>query len=183
MTDIQSIKAFAADIDGIFTNGQVLALPDGDLLRQFDSKDVFAVRTATDNGYPFGIITGGYSKSLYYRCTSMGIPDEDIHQMSKNKLPVFLQFCESHGLKPSEVVYFGDDIPDLETVKAAGIGVVPHDAVEQLRKAADFVSPYNGGHLCLRHFIEMILTTQERWIFRPDKPWKGFPPDPIKGSI
>lgn len=183
MTDLTSVKAFAADIDGVFTNGQVLALPDGDLLRQFDSKDVFAVRTATANGFPFGIITGGYSKSLYYRASSMGIPDGDIHQMAKNKLPVFLDFCKSHGLKPSEVVYFGDDIPDLETVKAAGIGVVPKDAVWQLREAADFVSPYNGGHLCLRHFIETVLTAQGRWIFDPEKPWKGFPPEPMKGKV
>ncbi|MFB0973392.1 MAG: 3-deoxy-D-manno-octulosonate 8-phosphate phosphatase, partial [Bacteroidales bacterium] len=60
MTNIYEIRAFASDVDGVFTNGQVLGLPDGDLLRQYDSKDIFAVRTATDNGYPFAIITGGY---------------------------------------------------------------------------------------------------------------------------
>lgn len=179
MTSIYEIKAFASDVDGVFTNGQVLGLPDGDLLRQYDSKDIFAVRTAVDNGYPFAIITGGYSKGLYYRFSSTGIPDEDIHQMAKNKLPVFMEFCKLHGLKPEEVVFFGDDIPDLECVKAAGIGVVPCDASKQLRDAADFVSPYPGGRFCIRHFIEMVLTAQSKWIFRPEKPWKGFPPAPM----
>ena len=48
MTRFEDIKAFAFDVDGVFTDGLVLAMPDGDLLRQFNSKDCFAVRTAVD---------------------------------------------------------------------------------------------------------------------------------------
>ena len=37
MTRFEDIKAFAFDVDGVFTDGLVLAMPDGDLLRQFNS--------------------------------------------------------------------------------------------------------------------------------------------------
>ena len=63
MTRFEDIKAFAFDVDGVFTDGLVLAMPDGDLLRQFNSKDCYSVRTAVNNGYPCAIITGGVSQS------------------------------------------------------------------------------------------------------------------------
>ena len=76
MTRFEDIKAFAFDVDGVFTDGLVLAMPDGDLLRQFNSKDCFGVRTAVDNGFPCAIITGGVSQSLVHRAHSLGVGDE-----------------------------------------------------------------------------------------------------------
>ena len=35
----KNIKAFVFDVDGVFTDGSVLAMPDGDLLRTFNAKD------------------------------------------------------------------------------------------------------------------------------------------------
>ena len=74
MTRFEDIKAFAFDVDGVFTDGLVLAMPDGDLLRQFNSKDCFGVRTAVDNGFPCAIITGGVSQSLLHRARSRPFP-------------------------------------------------------------------------------------------------------------
>ena len=58
------IKAFALDIDGVFTDGSILCTTEGDLLRVYDAKDGFAIRMAVMNGYPVGIITGGSSESI-----------------------------------------------------------------------------------------------------------------------
>ena len=179
MTRLEDIKAFAFDVDGVFTDGLVLAMPDGDLLRQFNSKDCYAVRTAVNNGYPCAIITGGVSQSILNRSRSLGVEDKHLYMLSKDKEVDFRHFCRSIGLDPSQVVFVGDDIPDIPAMEAAGLGVCPADAVAEVRSAADLVSQYNGGRGCIRDLVEQVLKAQGQWKFDPKDPWKGGHPDHI----
>ena len=179
MTRFEDIKAFAFDIDGVFTDGLVLAMPDGDLLRQFNSKDCFAVRTAVDNGFPCAIITGGVSQSLIHRAHSLGVGDEHLYMLSKDKASDLRHFCQRIGLEPGQVAFVGDDIPDIPAMELAGLGVCPADAVAEVRSAADFVSSFAGGRGCIRDLIERVLKPQSRWLFDPTNPWKGSHPDSI----
>jgi 3-deoxy-D-manno-octulosonate 8-phosphate phosphatase (KDO 8-P phosphatase) len=157
------IKAVAFDIDGVLTDGGILAMPDGDLLRVFDAKDSFGVRMAKMNGLHTGIITGGSSESILKRFSVCGVDPDDIYLHSRIKIDDFNKFCQKHSLKAEEVMYFGDDLPDVPVMQACGIGVAPADAVQEVRDAADFVSPFGGGHGCVRHAIEMVLKAQGRW--------------------
>lgn len=160
---LRKIKAVAFDVDGVITDGGILAMPDGDLLRVFDAKDSFGIRMAKMNGLHTCIITGGSSESIVKRFSVCGIDQEDIYLHSRIKMDDFNDFCAKHLLKPEEVMYFGDDMPDIPVLKACGIGVVPADGAEEAKAAADYVSPYNGGHGCVRHTIEMVLKSQDRW--------------------
>ena len=67
MTDLKDIKGFAFDIDGVMTDGGILADLEGQLYRTFDAKDGFAVRMASMNGYPVAVITGARSQSVRAR--------------------------------------------------------------------------------------------------------------------
>lgn len=160
---LKRIKAVAFDVDGVVTDGGILAMPDGDLLRIFDAKDSFGIRMAKMNGLHTGIITGGSSESIIKRFSVCGVDKEDIYLHSRIKMDDFNTFCASHLLKPEEVMYFGDDLPDIPVLKACGIGVAPADAAEEAKEAADYVSPFNGGHGCVRHTIEMLLKCQGKW--------------------
>lgn len=158
-----SIKAVVFDIDGVVTDGGILAMPDGDLLRVFDSKDSFAIRMARMNGLHTGIITGGSSESIALRFRYVGVDREDIYLHSRIKMDDFNDFCSRHLLKPSEVMYFGDDLPDVPVLEACGLGIAPADACEEAKCAAAFVSPFNGGHGCVRNAIETVLKAQGLW--------------------
>ena len=179
MTRFEDIKAFAFDVDGVFTDGLVLATPDGDLLRQFNSKDCYAVRTAVNNGFPCAIITGGVSQSLLHRSRSLGVEDRHLYMLSKDKAVEFLDFCRSIGLEPAQVAFVGDDIPDIPAIRLAGLGVCPADAVAEVRAEADLVSQFNGGRGCIRDLIERVLKAQQAWKFDPKDPWKGGHPESI----
>lgn len=179
MTRFEDIKAFAFDVDGVFTDGLVLAMPDGDLLRQFNSKDCYAVRTAVNNGYPCAIITGGVSQSLLHRSRSLGVEDRHLYMLSKDKAVEFLDFCRNVGLEPAQVAFVGDDIPDIPAIRLAGLGVCPADAVAEVRAEADFVSQFPGGRGCVRDLVERVLKSQDAWKFDPTDPWKGGHPDAI----
>ena len=119
---LKNIKAFASDVDGVLTDGGILADLDGELFRTFDSKDGFAVRMATMAGYPVGIITGGRSESIRKRFLTCGVEAEDVYLGSRDKIEDFDDFCRRHGLKPEEVMYFGDDLPDAEMRLRGGSG-------------------------------------------------------------
>jgi 3-deoxy-D-manno-octulosonate 8-phosphate phosphatase (KDO 8-P phosphatase) len=172
--DFLKIKAFAFDIDGVATDGSILCIPGGDLLRVYDAKDSFAVRMATMNGYPVAVITGGSSLSIRERMVTTGLKPEDVFLHCRNKMDEFRQFCERYGLQPEDVMYFGDDIPDIEVIQTCGCGVCPSDAVEEVKAAADFISPFPGGKGCLRDTIENVMRAQGRWVFDTDVYKKKF---------
>lgn len=165
MTDLKDIKAFTFDIDGVMTDGGILADLEGQLYRTFDAKDGFAVRMACMNGFPVGVITGGRSQSIRARFSTNGIEPEDIYLGSRNKIEDFEDFCRRHGLTYDQVMYFGDDIPDIEVIQAAGIGVCPSDAVEEVKEVADIVSSRPGGKACVREYMEKAMKAQGRWNF------------------
>ena len=155
MRDLTTIKAFAFDIDGVATDGGVFCFSDGDLLRTYDAKDGFAIRMAVMHGYPVAVITGGSSESIRKRMIASGVPAEDVFLHCRDKREQFGLFCERYGLSPSEVMYFGDDVPDMDVLKACGCAVCPSDAVDEVKDVADASlaqveagSVYTGGCGC-----------------------------------
>ena len=163
--DLLKINAFALDIDGVFTDGSILCTTDGDLLRVYDAKDGFAIRMAVMNGYPVSIITGGSSESIRKRMLASGVRPDDVYLHCRDKMEEFRAFCTKYALQPGEVMYFGDDVPDIELLQAAGCGVCPSDAVEEAQAAADIVSTKPGGKGCIREVIENTLKAQGKWVF------------------
>ena len=163
--DLLKIKAFAFDIDGVATDGSILCTSDGDLLRIYDAKDGFAIRMAVMQGYPVAVITGGSSETIRKRMMASGLKPEDVFLHCRNKMDEFRLFCERYALQPEEVMYFGDDVPDIELLQAAGCGVCPSDAVEEAKAVADLVSTRPGGKGCLREVIENTLRAQGKWVF------------------
>lgn len=175
---LKDIKAFAFDVDGVLTDGSIISTSDGDLLRTFDSKDGFAIRLCVQHGFPVGIITGGTSNSILFRFRGVGIQDENICQKSRNKVPVFLDFCKRNGIKPQEVAYVGDDLPDISVLKLVGLAVCPSDAVDEVKEVCDYISSRPGGKGCVRELIEQVLKVHGKWIYEPvsyAKQWENTP--------
>lgn len=162
-TKLSRIKAFAFDVDGVFTDGSVLATDNGDLLRMHNAKDGFAVRMAVLAGYPVAVITGGVSQSIINRFLQLGLDRRDIYTGSHVKLPDFLDFCKCHNLSPDEVLFMGDDIPDIPVLKECGLPSAPSDAVTEVREVCDYISLYPGGKCCVRDIIEQTLKIHGKW--------------------
>ena len=167
--DLKAIRAIALDIDGVLTDGGLIPLENGDVLRITDAKDAFAVRFAAKQGIVMSIMSGGDTKALHKRMLRLHVREEDLFLGCRGKLRVFRRFCEQHGLDASEVAYFGDDIADIQVLTACGCGFAPSDAAQEAKDAADIVTSHPGGKGCVREGIEMILKAQGLWVFDPDK--------------
>ena len=165
--NLDRIKAFAFDIDGVATDGSVFCASDGDLLRSYDAKDGFAIRMAVMHGYPVAVITGGSSESIRRRMVTSGVKPEDVFLHCRDKREQFAAFCARYSLSPEDVMYFGDDVPDMDVMQASGCGVCPSDAVEEVKAIARWVSSRPGGRGCLRECIETTLRIQGKWVFSP----------------
>jgi 3-deoxy-D-manno-octulosonate 8-phosphate phosphatase (KDO 8-P phosphatase) len=159
-TKLHQIKAFVFDVDGVFTNGMVLA-SGGDFLRMHNAKDGYAVRYAVTQGYAVGIITGGASESIRERFSMLGVTD--VYLASFNKIKDFADFCRKHRLQPHEVLCMGDDIPDIEILAQSGLPTCPADAVPEVKAICGYISDKPGGMACVRDVIEQTLKLQGKW--------------------
>lgn len=166
---ILKIKAFVMDIDGIITDGTVLVSDNGSPLRNFNEKDGFALRIAATQNYQLGVITGGSLDLVKRRMVQYGVKADNVYMHATNKIEQFRDFCSKHSLEPDEVLYMGDDIPDLAVIIAAGVGVAPADACPEVLEAADFVTPCIGGRGVVRQAIEKVMRLQGKWIFDVEK--------------
>ncbi len=159
------IKAFALDIDGVITDGTVLVSDQMSPLRNFNEKDGFALRMAATHDYPVATITGGSLELVRFRMTQYGVKADDVYMHSSNKIIDFQRFLEKYGLQADEVLYMGDDLPDLAVIEAAGVGAAPSDACPEVLEAADYVAPCAGGRGVVRNCIEKVMRLQGTWVF------------------
>jgi 3-deoxy-D-manno-octulosonate 8-phosphate phosphatase (KDO 8-P phosphatase) len=159
---LNRVKAFAFDVDGVFTNGAVMLHPGGEFIRMMNIKDGFAVQHAVKMGYPIAIITGGYSKMVKKRFLALGV--RDIYMKSANKNIAFESFLKKYKLIAADVLYMGDDLPDYEVMKKSGFPACPADAAEEIRKLSLYTSHKNGGEGCVRDVMEQVMRLQGKWM-------------------
>lgn len=160
---LRKIKAFVFDVDGVLTDGGLFADCNGEFFRVFNAKDGMAIRMAVMKGYQMGIITGGRSESIRKRFLASGIALEDVYLNSRDKMEDLRKFCSRHSLEPEEIMYFGDDLPDIPVMLTCGCGVCPSDAVNEVKEIADIIGTNPGGKGFAREMLEMVMKLQNKW--------------------
>jgi 3-deoxy-D-manno-octulosonate 8-phosphate phosphatase (KDO 8-P phosphatase) len=158
---LPTITTFIFDVDGVFTDGTVQILPNGELIRTFGVRDSYAVQYAVKKGYNIAIITGGNSMAVKESLGRLGV--DDVFLSSKNKLKVFENYLSEKGIKQEEVLYMGDDIPDYDVMKRSGVSACPADAAVEIKSISRYISNKNGGKGCVRDIIEQTLRVQGKW--------------------
>lgn len=162
------IKTFVFDVDGVLTDGSVL-LSKGDMLRTMNSKDAYILQYAAKLGYGIFAITGGDSMEVKLRLEKLGVKEVILH--AKNKVESFKKLAQKHNLKLDELLYMGDDIPDMDLLNLAKVSVCPNDAALDVRNIVDYVSPLKGGDGSLRDIVEQTLRVQGKWLLPEAKEW------------
>jgi 3-deoxy-D-manno-octulosonate 8-phosphate phosphatase (KDO 8-P phosphatase) len=162
-SDLEQITTFIFDVDGVFTNSQVLVLENGDLLRSMNTRDGQAVKLALEAGFTVAIITKGLSSGVRKRFENLGV--HHIYDKVDRKIHAFEHFVSTKNLEKKEILYVGDDIPDLEIFPLAGISACPSDAAHDNLKKADYVCQHQGGMGCVREIIEKVMRIQGKWNF------------------
>ncbi|HUH18683.1 HAD-IIIA family hydrolase [Albibacterium sp.] len=158
---LKRVKAFVFDIDGVLTNGEVLVTEEGEQLRSFYIKDGYALQLAVKQGYPIAVITGGKSLGVKFRLEGLGIKDVFID--ISNKTLVLEQWMKQNNIQAEDILYMGDDIPDIHAMEMVGLASCPADAVEDIKAISHYISSKKGGKGAVRDIIEKVLRLQDKW--------------------
>ena len=165
-TYLKDITTFIFDVDGVLTDGTVMVTTDGELLRSMSVKDGYAIKTAVDKGYAVCIISGGKNEGVRQRLAGLGVAHIYLG-ISKKETP-FKQFLKESGTDPKNILYMGDDIPDIPPMQEVAIAACPQNAVPEVKAICNYVSHKNGAEGCVRDVIEQVLKVQGDWYQDPN---------------
>lgn len=166
---LQPIKLLAFDYDGVFTDGEIIITTEGHMLRSANARDGFAVQWARKQNIDIALISGGKEESVGTRMRYLGV--EEVHMGSHNKMEVLNGICERMNLSLEEVVYMGDDLPDLPVLRNVGLSCCPSDAATEVIEACDYVSPKGGGKGCVRDVVESYMKHHGLWLAPGHEQW------------
>ncbi len=160
--DLKKIKAIIFDVDGVLSAETITLSATGEPLRTVNIKDGYAIQLAEKLGLRIAIMTGGNTEAVHVRYERLGV--EDVYMGCAVKMKTYETFLAHYGLTDEEVMYMGDDIPDLEIMRRVGCPVCPKDACVEVQQASIYVSHCKGGYGCGRDVIEQTLRAQEKWL-------------------
>lgn len=158
---LEHITTFILDIDGVLTNGNVIVMTNGDLVRTMNIKDGYALKTALNQGYHIGIISGGSNEGVRIRLNGLGV--KDVFLGVQDKISCLNDYLRTHNIKSENVLYMGDDIPDFEVMQKVGLPCCPQDAVPEIKAISKYVSHKKGGKGAVRDVIQQVMKVQGKW--------------------
>ncbi|SMC49230.1 KdsC family phosphatase [Pedobacter africanus] len=161
LEQLKQVTTFIFDVDGVLTNGDIIASDSGEFLRTFNIKDGYALQLAVKKGFHVCIISGGRGAAMQKRFEGLGI--NNIFLGVSDKVAVYNDLLAKYQLKAEEILYMGDDIPDLKVMKLVGLPTCPEDAVPEIKAISHYISPYSGGKTAVRDIIEKVLRVQHKW--------------------
>jgi 3-deoxy-D-manno-octulosonate 8-phosphate phosphatase (KDO 8-P phosphatase) len=155
------VTTFVFDVDGVLTNGMLLVLHDGQMARQMNIKDGYALQLAVKMGYRVVVISGGASEPVRERLHKLGVTE--VHMQVTNKKELLQQYVIRHQLIWDEVLFMGDDMPDYLPMQLVGLPCCPADAAMEIKQVSKYISPAVGGAGCVRDVIEKVLKLNGHW--------------------
>lgn len=155
------MKGFAFDIDGVLSTQTVPMSADGIPMRTANIKDGYVLQLAVKLGYKIAIITGGKSDAIKKRYEGLGITD--IYMGQATKMGAYTEWRDANALNDNEILYMGDDIPDLPILKTVGVATCPSDACTDVKEVCRYISPFKGGECCVRDVVEQVLRSKGQW--------------------
>jgi 3-deoxy-D-manno-octulosonate 8-phosphate phosphatase (KDO 8-P phosphatase) len=157
----KNITTFIFDIDGVLTDGTVLVLENGLQARRMNIKDGFALQLAVKTGYRVMAVSGSSPSPVIDRLNKLGIVE--VHMSVLDKRSFVADYISKNKLRSEEVLYMGDDLPDLPVMDIVGLATCPADAAPEITRIAHYISPVNGGYGCVRDVIEKVLRPNNHW--------------------
>ena len=161
LTLFKKITTFVFDVDGVLTDGSLLVLPDGLMARRMNIKDGYALQLAVKRGYRVVIISGGNSPEVKERFLLLGV--KDVFMKTEDKVAVLDDYMQANKLSAEQVMFMGDDLPDLKVMLLAGLRCCPADAATDIKQISQYISPLKGGEGCARDVIEKTMRLNENW--------------------
>lgn len=161
---LEPIRLVILDVDGVLTDGVLVYSDSGEAMKRFHVRDGLGVRLLLGAGIDVGVISGRASLAVENRCRELGVRGELVVQGSRDKSADMDALEGLTGTTDQQVLFVGDDLPDLPVLRRAGFSACPADAVPEVAAACDLVCRSIGGEGVVREVAELVLKAQGGWM-------------------
>ena len=154
----KKIKLIGTDIDGVWTDARMYVTPEGEWMKAFSTYDGMATAMLKKRGIIVAILTGENSDIIIARAKKLNIDEVYVDEHEKLKRLTYLS--KKYEISMDEVAYIGDDINDLEVLKAVGFSALAGNSPIQDQFTPDYITTRHGGNGAFREFADIILNAQ-----------------------
>lgn len=148
-----TIKLLVLDVDGVMTDGGMYYTESGDQFKKFNSRDGMGIKLVLRKGIHVAFLSSGTNARIISdRAETLGV--KLVHAGAGEKLGILSGWCKELGIHLDEVAYIGDDVNDLDCIRAVGLSACPADAVDAVMSAVNVVLDKKGGEGCVREFVD-----------------------------
>ncbi len=161
---LQTVRLLLSDVDGVLTDSGLYYGDEGNAdreLKKFNVKDGLGIRLLMESGLEFGVITGRFSPAVVRRCGELRV--RLCYEGVDDKRSLLDQVVKASRLRPDQMAFIGDDLPDIPLMKQVGLPIAVADAHPRVRAVAGYVTGANGGAGAVREVCEAILKAQGLW--------------------
>lgn len=150
---IEGLRFVAFDFDGVFTDNTVYVSQDGSESVRCSRSDGFGLRRIEALGIDAVIISTEKNPVVAKRATKLKIP---CFHGCDDKLAVLLEQLRVRGLELSQAAFVGNDINDLDCLRAVAFPVAVADAYPEVRAVARYSTQSEGGRGAVREICDLI---------------------------
>ena len=154
---LTTIEAIAFDFDGVFTDNRVYIMQNGEEAVICDRSDGMGISMLRKAGIPMVVISTETNPVVGARCAKLGL---EVQQGIEDKLPILVSWATRNQLAMSSIAFVGNDINDVECLRASALGIVVADAYPAAVEAADMVLSNNGGSGAVRELADQLLAAR-----------------------
>jgi 3-deoxy-D-manno-octulosonate 8-phosphate phosphatase (KDO 8-P phosphatase) len=129
--EFRHITTFVFDVDGVFTDGSITILPDGEMIRTMNTKDGYAVKAALHAGYGVVIISGGTNEAVRMRLNQLGV--KDVYLGAHRKGDVLQLYSKENNISFENMLFMAINVKGFS---------IPYKVFQHTRSYAGKISPY-----------------------------------------
>jgi 3-deoxy-D-manno-octulosonate 8-phosphate phosphatase (KDO 8-P phosphatase) len=158
---LDTIKMLALDVDGVLTDGTILVDSSGRESKSFSIIDGHGIKMWKRAGLKIAFLSGRPCATTKYQAKELAV--DFCLNGRRDKLKGLKELIKMSRIPAGQIAYVGDDLPDLPVIQCAGFSAAVANAVDEIKRAADYVAKRNGGKGAVREIIEYILKKTGRW--------------------
>jgi 3-deoxy-D-manno-octulosonate 8-phosphate phosphatase (KDO 8-P phosphatase) len=158
---LDAIKMLVLDVDGVLTDGTILVDSRGSESKSFSIIDGHGIKMWKRAGLKIAFLSGRASAATKYQAKELAV--DFCLNGRRDKLKGLKELIKMSKTPASQIAYVGDDLPDLPVINCVCFAAAVANAVDEIKKAADYVTRQKGGQGAVREIIEYILKKTGRW--------------------
>ena len=175
---VNKVRLFLTDVDGCLTDGGMFYSADGETLKRFCVYDGMGMVCLEQAGIPCGILTSENSPVVKARAEKLKLSflylgvGSRVNPYCQTKLRAAQEICDRLDITLDEVCFVGDDINDIDLLRAVGFPCCPPNArpeVKALTRAAGAKNDIHilatpGGQGAIREIADRILSQTKKGV-------------------